>query len=152
MIMETETHRTNHQDGNLDSSWFCYIDPEFSKTAAESFLLYACHIIFVRNILDNIATLSTGSSSVTWLVTDWINLVKSMPCPSPRTHTCLSLWGCASGRPSFDYASSHPGPIVVLVRLFSSISDHSQLWNSITCPLIALLFSTMPSCINCSTN
>lgn len=62
--METETHRTDLQDRNLGKSWFCYIDPEFSKTAVESFQFCTCHIIFVRNILDNIATLSTGSSSV----------------------------------------------------------------------------------------
>lgn len=57
VIMGTEPH----QDRNLGKSWFCYIDPEFSKTAVETFLFYACHIIL---LIDNTATLSTGFSSM----------------------------------------------------------------------------------------
>lgn len=83
--MDTETHRAGHQDRNLGKSSFCYIDPEFSKTAVETFLFYARHIIL---LVDNTATLSTGSSSVD-LTTEWITLVKSISCPSLLTGLSL---------------------------------------------------------------
>lgn len=69
-----------------------------------------------------------------YLFCDWLDYFSVVCSLAPDTHTILNLC-CCSSRSHYSYPW--------MKALFLSLTDHSQLLNSINCQLIALLYSAI---------